>query len=84
MKQPESLSLVAEFHRTFHHPVLKTPAIPDEKRCRLRVELLTEELRELDEAIREKDLVAVADEIRFHLFQHRSPDIQEPPLFHFH
>ncbi len=61
MKQPESLSLVAEFHRTFHHPVLKTPAIPDEKRCRLRVELLTEELRELDEAIREKDLVAVAD-----------------------
>lgn len=61
MKQPESLALVAEFHRTFHHPILKTPTIPDEKRCRLRVELLTEELRELDEAIREKDIVAVAD-----------------------
>jgi predicted HAD superfamily Cof-like phosphohydrolase len=61
MKQPESLSLVAEFHRTFHHPILPAPAIPDDKRCRLRVELLTEELRELDEAIREKDLVAVAD-----------------------
>ncbi len=61
MKQPESLTLVAEFHRTFKHPVVTTPAIPDEKRCRLRVELIAEELREFEEAISVKDIVAVAD-----------------------
>lgn len=61
MKQPESLQLVAEFHRTFRHPVLPEPTIPEEKRCQLRVELLAEELKELEEAIREKDIVAVAD-----------------------
>jgi len=61
MKQPESLELVAQFHRTFKHPILPTPTIPDEKRCRLRVELLAEELKELEEGIRDKDIVAVAD-----------------------
>lgn len=61
MKHPESLELVAQFHRTFKHPILPTPAIPDEKRCRLRVELLAEELKELEEGIRDKDIVAVAD-----------------------
>jgi predicted HAD superfamily Cof-like phosphohydrolase len=61
MKQPESLALVAEFHHTFKHPILPSPAIPDEKRCKLRVELIAEELKELEEAIQEKDIVAVAD-----------------------
>jgi len=61
MKQPESLSLVAEFHKTFKHPILAKPAIPEEKRCKLRVELIAEELRELQEAIQDKDIVAVAD-----------------------
>ena len=61
MKQPESLKQVAEFHRTFKHPVVESPAIPDEKRCRLRVELLAEELREMEEAIRNNDIVGVAD-----------------------
>lgn len=53
--------MVAEFHRTFKHPILPSPALPDERRCRLRVELIAEELRELEESIREKDIVAVAD-----------------------
>ena len=61
MKQPESLELVAEFHRTFKHPILSAPAIPDEKRCRLRVELIAEELKEFELAIKERDIVAVAD-----------------------
>ena len=61
MKQPESLLLVAEFHNTFKHPILPSPAIPDEKRCKLRVDLIAEELKELEEAIAEKDIVAVAD-----------------------
>lgn len=61
MKQPESLELVSDFHRTFRHPILSEPTIPDESRCRLRVELLAEEVRELEEAVLAKDLVAVAD-----------------------
>ncbi len=61
MQQPDSLKLVAEFHRTFKHPILASPAIPDAKRCKLRVELLSEELGELRQAIEDKDLVAVAD-----------------------
>lgn len=61
MKQPDALNLVAEFHNTFQHPVLSQPCIPDEKRCKLRVDLIAEELRELEEAIAAKDIVAVAD-----------------------
>ncbi|MTI20309.1 hypothetical protein E1176_04680 [Fulvivirga sp. RKSG066] len=61
MKQPESLQQVAEFHKTFQHPVLDSPAIPDEKRCKLRVSLIAEELKELEEAIKDNDLVEVAD-----------------------
>lgn len=61
MKHPESLELVAEFHRTFKHPILPVPAIPDENRCKLRVALIAEELKELEVAILEKDIVGVAD-----------------------
>lgn len=61
MKQPDALNLVADFHRTFKHPILPSPAIPDESRCKLRVALLSEELKELEVAIREKDIVEVAD-----------------------
>jgi predicted HAD superfamily Cof-like phosphohydrolase len=61
MQQPESLQLVAEFHRTFKHPVLAEPSIPDEKRCKLRVDLLAEELKELEESIGAKDMVGIAD-----------------------
>jgi predicted HAD superfamily Cof-like phosphohydrolase len=61
MKHPESLQLVAEFHRTFKHPILASPAIPDENRCQLRVALIAEELKELEEAIQQKDIVGVAD-----------------------
>src|SRR5258706_1787980 len=61
MQQRESLQLVAEFHRTFKHPVLAEPSIPDEKRSKLRVDLLAEELKEFEEAIRAKDMVGIAD-----------------------
>ena len=61
MKHPESLQLVAEFHRTFKHPVLTAPTIPDEMRCKLRVALIAEELKEFEEAIQQKDIVGVAD-----------------------
>src|SRR6185436_11353071 len=39
----------------------KTPAIPGEDRCKLRVALLAEELKELEVAILEKDIVGIAD-----------------------
>ncbi len=61
MKQPDSLNLVADFHRTFKHPIPETPGIPAENRCKLRVALLAEELKELEVAILEKDIVSVAD-----------------------
>ena len=61
MQSPDSLNQVAEFHRTFHAPVLETPQIPSEARCRLRVALLAEELDEFKEAIEAGDIVAVAD-----------------------
>lgn len=61
MKQPESLNLVAEFHKTFKHPILETPTIPEENRCKLRVALIAEELKELEVAILERDIVEVAD-----------------------
>lgn len=61
MKQPEALNLVAEFHKTFKHPILDKPTIPGEDRCKLRVALIAEELKELEVAILEKDIVSVAD-----------------------
>jgi predicted HAD superfamily Cof-like phosphohydrolase len=61
MKQPDALNLVAEFHKTFKHPIKNEPIIPAEDRCKLRVALLAEELKELEVAILEKDIVEVAD-----------------------
>ena len=37
------------------------PTIPDEKRCELRIELISEELKELQEAIKNNDLVEISD-----------------------
>jgi predicted HAD superfamily Cof-like phosphohydrolase len=61
MQQPDSLNQVAEFHKTFKHPILANPTIPDENRCKLRVALIAEELKELEVAILNKDIVEVAD-----------------------
>ncbi|MEP2024035.1 MAG: nucleoside triphosphate pyrophosphohydrolase family protein [Reichenbachiella sp.] len=61
MEKIDSLNQVAEFHKTFKHPIVDAPAIPDAKRCALRVELISEELKELQEAIDNNDLVEVAD-----------------------
>lgn len=55
------IKTVAEFHEVFQHPILLTPQIPDQQRCELRVNLLTEELKEFIVAINNKDIVEVAD-----------------------
>ncbi|HEX5112959.1 MAG TPA: nucleoside triphosphate pyrophosphohydrolase family protein [Saprospiraceae bacterium] len=59
--EPHPLNDVAEFHRTFHLPVLESPQIPGPERCELRVNLLQEELDELKEAIADGDITGVAD-----------------------
>lgn len=61
MEKLNVLNQVAAFHRTFHHPIELQPVIPAEDRCRLRVALLAEELKELQEAIENKDIIEVAD-----------------------
>lgn len=60
-KEPQGLNHVAKFHHAFDLPVIDKPEIPSVDRCKLRVNLLQEELDELKEAIAEKDLVEIAD-----------------------
>lgn len=61
MQQPDSLAMVAEFHQTFKHPIQNKPALPDDNRCKLRLALIAEELEELETAIKDKNMVEVAD-----------------------
>jgi predicted HAD superfamily Cof-like phosphohydrolase len=61
MEQINSLNQVGDFHRTFNAPILNTPQIPSEQRCELRVNLLQEELNELSQAIKDNDIVEIAD-----------------------
>ena len=61
MDKIDSLNQTADFHRLFNHPILDKPTIPDKKRCDLRVELISEELKELKEAIETNDIVEIAD-----------------------
>ncbi len=61
MEEPKALNSVAEFHKTFKHPILDSPQIPSTKRSELRVALIAEELKELEAAIADNDLVEVAD-----------------------
>jgi len=61
MEEPQALNSVAEFHRTFKHPIQAAPAMPPKERAALRVSLLAEELKELEQAIADNDMVEVAD-----------------------
>jgi predicted HAD superfamily Cof-like phosphohydrolase len=61
IKDTNSLNQVAEFHTTFKHPVVQQPAIPSKERCALRISLLAEELKELQQAVDDNNLVEVAD-----------------------
>ncbi|WP_293307454.1 nucleoside triphosphate pyrophosphohydrolase family protein [Pedobacter sp. UBA5917] len=61
VQETNSLNQVAEFHTTFKHPILENPVIPSKQRANLRISLLAEELKELQEAVENNDLVEVAD-----------------------
>lgn len=60
-KEPQALKATAEFMTAFKQPVLDAPIIPSDDRCELRVKLIQEELNELSDAIKAKDIVEVAD-----------------------
>jgi predicted HAD superfamily Cof-like phosphohydrolase len=61
MNRIDPLNQVAEFHRTFQHPIKEHPGIPSPTRCALRVSLIAEELDELKQAITDDDMVEIAD-----------------------
>lgn len=61
MEKIDSLNQVAQFHKTFNHPVLDKPQIPSENRCELRISLLQEELNEFAQAIKDKNIIEIAD-----------------------
>lgn len=61
MQEVNALNKVAEFHKTFKQPFLEAPGIPSEDRCSLRVALLLEEVKELQQAIGHKNITEVAD-----------------------
>ncbi len=61
IKEARALEGVRAFHRLFCLPVLEHPQVPDMDRCRLRINLLQEELDELKEALECRDIVEVAD-----------------------
>jgi predicted HAD superfamily Cof-like phosphohydrolase len=52
---------VKEFMKAFGQTVLEYPEIPSQETLALRYELIREELEEFDEAIKEHDLVGMAD-----------------------
>lgn len=57
-----SYEMVREFHETFGHPVADEPNLNvDREREELRVELIREEWEELQEAVADNDVVAIAD-----------------------
>ncbi len=60
-EEPQALNQVAQFHQTFRLPILADPTIPNKERCQLRINLLAEELKELEQAIQDDDLVEIAD-----------------------
>ena len=52
---------VKKFMQTFGQEVKNKPAFPEEKIQNLRIKLIDEELKEFREAIKNKDIVEVAD-----------------------
>ena len=59
--EPNALSSVAKFHKMFNLPIGKEPSIPNPDRCKLRINLIEEELQELKDAIASGDLTEAAD-----------------------
>ena len=61
MEDLNALNQVAEFHKTFKHPILSQATIPTKERSQLRIDLIAEELKELQEAVNDNNMVEIAD-----------------------
>ncbi len=59
----DAQKMVLEFHNQFDIQVSPTPSLPDESTHMLRKRLIQEEFDELQEAMQEKDLPAIAKEL---------------------
>jgi predicted HAD superfamily Cof-like phosphohydrolase len=57
----KQLNQLLAFHKAFGAGILNKPGIPSQERCDLRLNLLSEELEELKEAIDNNDIVGIAD-----------------------
>ena len=59
----KQINQVSEFHKAFNVPIIDTPKLPSVQRCKLRHDLLQEEVNELYDASKFGDVVEVADAI---------------------
>ena len=59
----KQINQVREFHVTYGVPVNNSPQFPDQSRIKLRNEILYEEVVELETAMSQRDMTAVADAI---------------------
>lgn len=57
------IKLVKEFHETYGVAVEANPTIPSKEICKLRIELIREELNESEEALGHGDLAHIAKEL---------------------
>lgn len=57
----KQIKQLVDFQTAFNSPVLDKPTIPSRKRSTLRRKLLKEEVKELNDAVKVKDIVEVAD-----------------------
>lgn len=60
-QNPDTLNSVAAFHRMFEHVILDEPGMPDMKTRVMRINLISEELTELADAIAGEDPLEIAD-----------------------
>lgn len=57
------LNRVIEFHKSIGYTGPDTPSLPDPERSFMRIRLIREELKELEEAIEKEDITQIAKEL---------------------
>lgn len=56
-----TFEMVGQLHKAAGHPTRTLPQIPSKEECKLMVGLIREELRELEEALENGDIIETAD-----------------------
>ena len=56
-----TIKLVKDWHELFGVPVQPEPIIPNKERCKLRIDLIKEELQELEDAIADQNIIDILD-----------------------